>query len=1153
MNKKTLLLSSLVPLLLVGAYFLFFHTPTPRVLVFSKTEGYRHASIEPGIEAIRRLGAEHGFEVEATEDAALFNQRDLARFNVVVFLSTTGDILDDAQQIAFARFIQAGGGFVGIHAASDTEYGWPWYGRLVGGYFTSHPGNPNVREGTLHVADASHPSTEMLPDPWVRTDEWYDFRDRNPDVHVLLNIDETTYKRADEHPAPAPRPIAWYHEFDGGRAWYTALGHTSESFAEPLFLKHLLGGIEWAIGDGKPVDFGAATVMPEENRFTKTVMDQNLNEPMELDFLDPDRIIFVERKGAIKIHDLQAGRTETIATLDVFTGEEEGLLGVAVDPNYAENHWIYLSYSHPVDSLINLSRFVLEGNVLDRASEKVLLSVPVQRHQCCHVGGSVEFDGQGNLFFSIGDNTNPFASDGYAPIDERQGPRLCRDNDDTRNCNRSPWDAQKSSANTQDLRGKILRITPQPDGTYTIPEGNLFSDPAEGRPEIYVMGNRNPFRLAVDRHTGYLYWGEVGPDARDDNPLRGPKGHDEVNQARAAGFFGWPYFVGDNKPYRDYDFATGQSGPPFDPMRPVNDSPNNTGARVLPPAQPAFIWYPYGASPEFPLVGSGGRNAMAGPVYYYDDYPASDVKFPRYYDGKLFIYDWVRDWIAVVTMDEEGDYAWMEPFLPTTLDVSNTMDMLFGPDGAMYILEYGKGWFTQNLDARLSKITYNAGNRPPQAQIAADHTVGATPLTVAFSGAASYDNDYDDLRFAWDVDNDGTVDAREPAFTHTYREPGVYTAVLTVSDPSGAESRASVEILAGNAMPTLSLAVRPNRTFYFDDRPLVYEVSVTDPEDGALADGSIPPEQVVVSLQFVPEGRDLTIPAQGHQELMTAATTALGKDLIAQADCQACHQENSVSLGPSYVQVAERYAGQEGAEDYLVQKIIQGGSGVWGDRAMAAHPELPPEQAAQMVRYILSLAEQEGEAPGTALPPSGTVTLTEHRGNGTDGRYILTASYTDRGGEGVGPLTAREMLILRHPQVEAEDFDVTEGASRFTLTAEMTGGPEMEVVVGMAGSYIAFEQIDLSGIAALTAVVGVSQGNTTGGTIQVRLDAPDGPVVGTIEVPAPDGPAPRFGPETAPLTPTDGLHDVYLTFDGPAGGAPVCIVDALVFSPPPAP
>ncbi|ARA93625.1 hypothetical protein AWN76_010945 [Rhodothermaceae bacterium RA] len=510
MNKKTLLLSSLVPLLLVGAYFLFFHTPTPRVLVFSKTEGYRHASIEPGIEAIRRLGAEHGFEVEATEDAALFNQRDLARFNAVVFLSTTGDILDDAQQIAFARFIQAGGGFVGIHAASDTEYGWPWYGRLIGGYFTSHPGNPNVREGTLHVADASHPSTEHLPDPWVRTDEWYDFRDRNPDVHVLLNIDETTYKRADEHPAPAPRPIAWYHEFDGGRAWYTALGHTAESFAEPLFLEHLLGGIEWAIGDGKPVDFGAETVMPEENRFTKTVMDQNLNEPMELDFLDPDRIIFVERKGAIKIHDLQAGRTETIATLDVFTGEEEGLLGVAVDPNYAENHWIYLSYSHPVDSLINLSRFVLEGNVLDRASEKVLLSVPVQRHQCCHVGGSVEFDGQGNLFFSIGDNTNPFASDGYAPIDERQGPRVCKDNDDTRNCNRSPWDAQKSSANTQDLRGKILRITPQPDGTYTIPEGNLFSDPAEGRPEIYVMGNRNPFRLAIDRHTGYLYWGRSG-------------------------------------------------------------------------------------------------------------------------------------------------------------------------------------------------------------------------------------------------------------------------------------------------------------------------------------------------------------------------------------------------------------------------------------------------------------------------------------------------------------------------------------------------------------------------------------------------------------------------------------------------------------------
>lgn len=212
------------------------------VLVFSKTAGYRHASIPQGITALKALGEKSGFAVEVTEDAAAFRDDNLKRHGAVVFLSTTGDVLDEMQQRAFERYIRAGGGFVGVHSASDTEYDWPWYGRLVGAYFASHPeGTPTA---AVRIVDPGHPSTLALPVAWVRSDEWYNFK-ANPrgSVQVLATVDERTYSggtMGDDH------PVAWFHEMDGGRAWYTAMGHTGESYAEPLFLRHLLGGIQYA-------------------------------------------------------------------------------------------------------------------------------------------------------------------------------------------------------------------------------------------------------------------------------------------------------------------------------------------------------------------------------------------------------------------------------------------------------------------------------------------------------------------------------------------------------------------------------------------------------------------------------------------------------------------------------------------------------------------------------------------------------------------------------------------------------------------------------------------------------------------------------------------------------------------------------------------
>ncbi|MES1224787.1 MAG: ThuA domain-containing protein, partial [Bacteroidota bacterium] len=536
---------------------------TQRVLVFSKTEGFRHASIEAGKKAFSKMAAEKNFTPDFTEDAAQFNTANLKKYNAVVFLSTTGDVLNEEQQQEFERYIQAGGGYLGIHAAADCEYDWAWYGRLVGAWFLDHPMPNNIQNGKFYVTDKNSFATKEMPDEFERTDEFYSFKKIDPSIHVLVKIDEKSYqggKNGDDH------PMSWYHDFEGGRSFYTNMGHTDETFSEPLFLNHLWAGLKYAMGGDAPVALDYSKAKPEENRFSKVILATKLNEPMELTVLNDGRILFIERHGAVKLFNLKTKKLKTIATIAVSTkykdkkGQsseaEDGLLGLNKDPNFASNHWIYLYYSDPLKSQNILTRYTLKGDVLDLKSRKVILEVATQREQCCHTGGSIDWDKEGNLYLSTGDNTSPRATP-YAPIDERE--------------ERSPWDAQKSSANTNDLRGKILRITPKPDGTYTIPDGNLFAKgTAQTRPEIFVMGNRNPFRISVDKESGYLYWGEVGPDSNNPDSLKGPAAQDEIGQAKKAGNFGWPYFVGDNKAYNHFDFATNTSGEKFDPEKPVN-------------------------------------------------------------------------------------------------------------------------------------------------------------------------------------------------------------------------------------------------------------------------------------------------------------------------------------------------------------------------------------------------------------------------------------------------------------------------------------------------------------------------------------------------------------------------------------------------------
>lgn len=212
------------------------------LLIYSKTRAYRHACIEPGSMALQSYFSQHGITSTFTEDSSVFTPANLAQYDAIMFFQTTGNVLDSVQQVAFEQFIRSGKGYIGVHAAADTEYDWPWYGSLVGAYFASHP---DIQKAAVVKVDTAHMSCKHLPDRWLRMDEWYNFKQLPAEVHVLLEVDETTYQggaHGDSH------PVSWYHDVEGGRAFYTALGHTVESYSDTMFLKHVMEGVRWAGG-----------------------------------------------------------------------------------------------------------------------------------------------------------------------------------------------------------------------------------------------------------------------------------------------------------------------------------------------------------------------------------------------------------------------------------------------------------------------------------------------------------------------------------------------------------------------------------------------------------------------------------------------------------------------------------------------------------------------------------------------------------------------------------------------------------------------------------------------------------------------------------------------------------------------------------------
>lgn len=827
---------------------------------------------------------------------------------------------------------------------------------------------------------------------------------------------------------------------------------------------------------------------PDTNRFTKVVLAEGLDEPMEMDFLPNNKIIIVERKGGVKIIDettkdvLDAGFIQVNTKYTNKQGQtreaEEGLMGVSLDPNFAQNHWVYLYYAHPQETKHVLSRFELKEDALVMESEKIVLEVKTQREECCHTGGGMAWDKAGNLFLTVGNNTvNP--RQGSSNLVELPG----RENEDD----------QRAPGNTNDLRGKILRIHPEADGTYTIPKGNLFAGGTDkARPEIYTMGHRNPWRPTLDSQTGFLYWGEVGPDASKDSTW-GPRGYDELNQAKGPGFFGWPYFIANNRPYRKYNSTDGTYGEPFDENNVENNSVNNTGLRKLPKPVPAMIYYPYGPSEEFPMLGTSGRSATGGPVFRKADFANALRPWPDYYEGKWLITDFMRGWIFAVTMDENGDYVSMERVVPN-MNFSSAIDMNFGPSGDLYVLEYGSAWFRGNENSKLVRIEYNAGNRKPSVVVAADKKSGVLPLVVHFSAEGTSDfDDYDNekLIYTWKIVTNkkkiiASLEGKEP--TYTFKKAGNYEVVLEVTDTKGAKNSTSVAITAGNASPEVALELTsPNQTFYFGKEAIGYKVRVKDKEDGETGN-QIKPEEVAVTFDFLPQGFDPIEMAAKHKSADDMASYAVGRNLIESADCKSCHQYTTASIGPSYQAVANKYPNSTENMAYLVKKIKEGGSGVWGEHGMSAHPDLSEANAKRMVDYIFSLGSASASVGRLRL--SGEVTPTTPVFENASGSFVLRAAYKDKGAPKTSAILSESFVHLRPNYLRPQELDFSEGTQVIT-----TPGYSFSLVGDK--SYAGYKQLDLTAIKEIIVYVQASSRmGAIGGKIEVRLDSPNGKLLG---------------------------------------------------------
>ncbi|WP_413452494.1 ThuA domain-containing protein [Georgenia phoenicis] len=717
-----------------------------------------------------------------------------------------------------------------------------------------------VNEATVNVVDRQHPANEGLPLNWTRSDKWLNW-DTNPigEVHTVAQVQEWDYDAGDTANGPF-HPISWCRDYDGGRSFYAGMGGTAESWAEDEFRSHVLGAIQWSAGLVRGDCQATIGDNYEIERLTTTntpgTLDQ-IGEPHGLTITDDGTVFYVGRGacptgpipswdqenvglgcGSIHQYDPETGEVTLLTVLDVFGnrgggGElvksEEGLFGIEPDPNFAENNWLYV-YWMPYESIDTedrigmrtVSRFTYdpEGPSIDLDSRVDLLEWETQIHSCCHAGGGLAFDDAGNLYISTGDSNSSQGSDGYSGNNWTQDYKGV-----------SFQDARRTSGNTNDLNGKILRIHPEDDGTYTIPEGNLFTgDEGNGdqaRPEIYVMGVRNPSRIQIDADTDWLTAAWVGPDAFSPSPELGPAKYEHATIITSAGNQGWPYCMGDRQPYRDRsneDASVLTDWYDCDNLQ--NTSPRNTGLVDIPDARDNMIWYsPGGGGPVFPrdengipsyeedevtytqpYLRGGGQAVMSGPTYRLSQVDeGSDIAWPEYWEGKWLIGDQSNSNNRVaITADPEGVDEAAPPAFAEDLrhiiraggggdQLQSWMDAEFGPDGALYLLDYGSGFFTLHENQKLIRIAYTGGPATP-APTATAASVQSDPLTVQFTGSRS-----GGVSWHWDFGDGTTSTEADPR--HTYDRIDDYTATLTVTYADGTTETVETAVVIECAVP----------------------------------------------------------------------------------------------------------------------------------------------------------------------------------------------------------------------------------------------------------------------------------------------------------------------------------------------------------------
>jgi PKD repeat protein/glucose/arabinose dehydrogenase len=1106
-----------------------------KVLVFTK--GASRVTADAGVDAIRKLGRDLGFTVDATDDARRFNERHLERYRVVVFLDTTGVVLDDAGRTAFEAYFRDGGGFVGIGSAIETEPDWPFLTDVLG---TRAQGRTAVQTGTIKVADRGHDATEDLPEYWTRTDAWYNFTSNVRGFsHVLATVVEQPFARQPwggtlsaiaGGTMGADHPVSWCKDFQGGRSFYTALGTRAQSFGESKLRTHLGGAIRWAAGRSDPTYSDCGATVLANYQQTKLAAPPNVAEPIGFDVLPDGRVLQTDRLGGVRLHDPATNTTTVLATIPVYTHSEDGMYGPAIDDDFATNRWVYLYYAPPTVEDVKLSdgrvvtqttptaaapntaasvtawdpyvgyfqlsRFKLVDGAtphLDLASEQQILRVPVNRGACCHVAGDIDFDDRGNLWMVTGDDTpaGGGGSGGFAPFNDQ----LTADG----LFNAPHVDARRSALNTNDLRGKVLRIAVDDDdiaaadenrlgGAYTVPRGNLFAPgTAATRPEIYAMGLRNPFRIQVDGD-GVAYVADYSPDSRVPQVDRGPAGTGRIIAVREPANYGWPLCYRTDLAYYRWNFVTSQpldtpaqrfscgnprQGPPNDSRWNVEGGPTVTpGRRQTPPVTNPDVWYSFddnnaptplgtpcsayydGTLPAeqrvcpqlFPEMGPGGG---VGPhttaVYEYDRHGDDPTRLPPYFDGALFFGEFTRDYLREIRLDAQ--------------------DRVFKINSA--------------LDC--------GGVRTPASQ------------RFGFECDSPMDAQFDeDGHFYLLAYGDGFFQANADA--------GLYRW----------------DYVKGQRAPIAELSATPTS----GQAPLVVQFSSEgsrdpDPADSIAFEWDFDGDGTVDSVDPNPT---FTYTANGTYVARLTVTDSSGRTAAA---------NTTITVGNT-------------APTVTVDVPTEGGLFAFGESIPFSVTVTDPEDGSidcsrVSVTFVLA-HDSHGHAEDTVDGCSGTLaTIADDAAHGGNVWGVVRASYTDLGGGGSGgvpALTTVAQANVRQKRMEVE-FVLDESGTNVQTTNDPDGGGQHRGSLSN-GDWVRLNgPYDLEDIDGLTFRVASTSGTVPAGSpmaaVEVRLDAVDGPLLTTAGLVS-TGAAGTWASQTVPIADPGGLHQIYLVFRSVPGG-----------------